>query len=432
MPVAAKLGMGVAQIDITPPKPVPLAGFACRDGVYEGIRRPLYARIFYFTQNNKGKKRQVVLITADLIWWETSFVKELRRKLASLLDLVPQDVLFHGTHNHSGPQTGSDLTPSLGKPDAEYLAFLAQRVLDGVGLAKEKIVPVTLSFYQDRCNLAVNRRKRNGGKILMQPCFSGPVDPKVSVLRFRDDNHNTVGLLVHYACHATTTADNWVSSEFPGVAMEKLEAEYNCVAGFLQGCCADVRPALLQGEEFFRGSEEHVNVLGSQLYNSVCCALKKPGKVMTGTLNSRLVSLKLPLSAVPSKQELETAMTENGVKSEWARILLNSGKELSQTTDLEIMRLDLAQDLSLLGLSGEIAVKYGLLFKKQAARRILPMGYTNGMTGYIPTTEQLKEGGYEAHDAAWYFALPSPFAPEVEPLLLAAVKTIMGEDELDE
>lgn len=435
MSVKTPLQLGVTKVNITPPEPVPLAGFASRIGKYKGIRQPLYARIFFFSQNCIWECRRFVLITADLIWWETSLVQAIRQRLAESLNLRPQDILLHGTHNHSGPQTGSDLTPSLGVADADYLEFLQQQIIEGIHKAEQKITKVTMALHRDQCHIAVNRRKIVDGQVVMRPCLSAPVDPEVTVVCFQNSALKTVAILVNYACHATTTAENWVSSEFPGMAMEELEKKYGCIAGYLQGCCADVRPAMLKGEEFFRGDEQDVILLAKQLQQAVERALhKKTSPLEEGVLNSRLISLQLPLQHIPGKQELKSALHEDGVRREWAEFLTVNPVRMQPSIGFEIIRLDLSPKLSLLGLSGEVAVEYGLSFKNIARRQglqILPMGYTNGMTGYIPTAKQLQEGGYEARDAAWFFALPSPFATEIEQILIRAIHTIMKEDELD-
>lgn len=433
MSVKAPLQLGVAKIDITPPKPVPLAGFASRTGKYEGIRQLLYARIFFFSQQHVGEYRRFVLITADLIWWETSFVQAIRQRLAEQMKLRPQDILLHGTHNHSGPQTGTDLTPSLGIADADYLEFLQQRISEGIHKAEKNSTKVTMTLHYDQCHMAVNRRKIVKGQVMMRPCLAGPVDPEVAVVCFQNSDLETVALLVNYACHATTTAENWVSSEFPGVAMEALEAKYGCLAGYLQGCCADIRPAMLKGEKFFRGDSQDVAILAGQLQQAVNRALhKKADCSEKGILTSRLISLQLPVQHLPGKTELKNALQEEGIRREWAEFLIVNPLRMQPSVNFEIIRLDLSPNLVLLGFSGEVAAEYGLTFKNIARRQglqILPMGYSNGMTGYIPTAKQLQEGGYEAKDAAWYFALPAPFAAEIEPMLITAVHTIMKEDE---
>ena len=77
-------------------------------------------------------------------------------------------------------------------------------------------------------------------------------------------------------------------------------------------------------------------------------------------------------------------------------------------------------------MNGEIVADYGLRIRELSQGAVLPLGYANGMTGYIPTSRILVEGGYEAGEAAPYFLLPGPFAPEVEPLMDEAIASILA------
>lgn len=106
----------------------------------------------------------------------------------------------------------------------------------------------------------------------------GPVDPEVTVIRFIGERGNTKALLVHYTCHATTTGDNFVSSEFPGVAMDYIE-EYiggSTVATYLQGFCGDGQPALIKDGIFYRGNDQDVYHLGQILGDEVLMVIKNP------------------------------------------------------------------------------------------------------------------------------------------------------------
>lgn len=73
----------------------------------------------------------------------------------------------------------------------------------------------------------------------MAPNPDGPNDQEVTVIKFNRINDGTVkSLFVHFTCHPTTTADNLINSEYPGVAMEKVEEHLGggAIAMFLQGC----------------------------------------------------------------------------------------------------------------------------------------------------------------------------------------------------
>ena len=94
----------------------------------------------------------------------------------------------------------------------------------------------------------------------------------------------------------------------------------------------------------------------------------------------------------------------------------------------EPRRLDRSDNLGngqLAGLSGEVVVSYGLHVRERSGGKVLPMGYANGMTGYVPTAKIIAEGGYEGGESITWFLLPAPFAPEVEPVLTAAIDRML-------
>jgi hypothetical protein len=95
------------------------------------------------------------------------------------------------------------------------------------------------------------------------------------------------------------------------------------------------------------------------------------------------------------------------------------------TIPLIVQRLDLAAGCSLLTLNGEISVAYGLRLRERTDDAVLPVGYSNGMIGYVTTAEQIREGGYEPVDSTFYYALPAPFAPEIEELIEGTIAELV-------
>jgi len=57
------LRAGVAKVDITPEKPVRMAGYASRTELSQGVHDPLSARVVAFENNGK----RLVLVSTDII-----------------------------------------------------------------------------------------------------------------------------------------------------------------------------------------------------------------------------------------------------------------------------------------------------------------------------------------------------------------------------
>ncbi|SEN13391.1 neutral/alkaline non-lysosomal ceramidase N-terminal domain-containing protein [Lihuaxuella thermophila] len=417
--------LGTAKIDITPQKPVPLAGFDGRQGNFLGILHPLYARIFFFQQHcPRGNKRTALLVSADIIWWDTELTGRIKRWLHQRFGMEASSVLLHATHTHSAPQTSRRFTPSLGKWDDDYLRLLEARLLEGIEQASSHMDPVSVERGTGECRIGVHRRKWVGGEMKMAPNEQEPVDPEVNVIRFCTVKGKTKALLVHYTCHPTTTEDNYVSSEFPGVAMERVEHALGegGVAAFLQGCCGDVRPALIREGNFYRGNDSDVRRFGKILADEVLSVLQKTMRPLDSCgLVSRKTEILLPFQYLPKEHDLKKHKYDPSVLGEWSRLLLEEPARMKPGIRLEMALIRLAQGLSLLAMNGEIVTGYGLFIKREFDGSVLPVPYSNGMIGYVPTAKQVEEGGYEGKESFYYFGLPAPFHPSLETIICRAI-----------
>lgn len=412
--------LGVAKVNITPRRPIPLAGFAHRSGDYEGIRHPLYARIFWFQWDEDGESHRSLLISADLICFGNDNTQAIRRRLQDTYGLAPSSVFLHATHTHSGPLTSANFTSILGYPDTSYLEQLEHSLLEGVKLASEALVHVRAEVGYGICGIGIHRRKRVDDQVVMAPNEHGPVDKEVSVYRFRDNDGNVKALLVHYTCHPTTSGDNSISSEYCGVAMHILENYYGggCISGFLQGCCGDVRPALIKDDQFYRGGQEEIEQFGTMLAQECINVVSAPMEALQPVpIVSDSAYVSLPFQQLPTAAEIEETRLVPGIEGFWSQKLLEEPGLLKPNILLELTKIRIFDGLALLGMNGEIVVEYGLWLKEAFGRTVLPVAYTNGMIAYVPTARQIEDGGYESVRSTKYFALPAAFSPEIEGII---------------
>ena len=409
------LKLGTARVDITPTRAVPLAGFSSRRGVFEGVLHPLAARILTFElQDCQGRPRHVVLVSADLIWFDTSQAIRLKEKISARWGVEGAAILLHATHNHSGPQTSGVFAPSIGTMDREYVSRLENAVLRGVEESLKQSQPVFAERGRGICGIGIHRRCEVAGKIVMVPNAAGPNDPELQVIAFKSVAGITRAMIVHYTCHPTTTADNYVSSEFPGLAMQRLEdLEGVEVAMYLQGCCGDIRPALIRDGCFYRGTDAEVCALGMQLADQVVAILRSPMEhCRPGLYKVKELSIPLRFQIVHSEAEPSRDEPHSGVQSEGRRE--EHPATLPPGVALEVNAFDLCTNLSLLGMNAEMVVEYGLFIKRQFSNQVLPVAYSNGMIGYVTTAQQLAEGGYEPIESCHLFGLPAPLASDSE------------------
>ncbi len=425
--------LGSAKRNITPLHTVPLAGYAHRSGYFERVAHPLYLRIMVLrTVASPTDVSDAILVSADLIWWGAKMTARCLSAIEARFGVPASSVILSATHTHSGPQTSEGFVSSLGEPDQRYLADLEQSLLLGIEQAYLDLETVTLKRGIGHCSMGVHRRKIVDGKVEMLPNEVIPVDDRIHVVQFSTTAGDTKAVLSHYACHPTTTDRNEVSSEFPGVAMEMLEQRLGAgvTSFYLQGCCGDVRPMLVRDGEFYRGDDTDVVRLGEQLAIAIERVLDHGmRKIVPCSLFSRSLTVELPLQQMPSISQLRESLQEEGVKAEWARLLLDVPSRMRPTVALRMNRIQLAEGLALLAMNGEIVSTYGFYVREHWGDDMLPIAYCNGMIGYIPSSAQIAEGGYEADESHYYFGVPSVYDCSVEERIKQAIKALAGREQ---
>lgn len=387
---------GSARRDVTPDRSVRLAGHASRTTPSEGVASPLMVRVVCL----EHKELRLAVVVADVLWWGTALADAVRADLARQLGTGVEAVWVVGTHTHNAPQTATTLAPSLGPYDGAFAASLASAAAEACEEAAASLTPVTLRLGEAECDIGVYRRRLIDGEIRMAPDPAVPVDRSLRVASL-ETHAGPVATLVQFACHPTTSGENRVSADYPGAAARRLDRELGGTTLFLQGCAGDVRPQLTGPDGSFRlGDEAEVDRLGGQLTDAVHEALASAVDSDWGVL--RAAAAVAPLS------------------------LANGGQ-----VDLALGALFLADELLLLGMNVEPVSGYGRRIRN-GWPQVWPVGYTNGILAYLPTDQQLAEGGYEAVGSVPHFALPAPFAPGTEATVMGAVdqllKTVAGED----
>jgi hypothetical protein len=406
--------IGVAEVDITPATPIPLAGFAARTGPFQGVDRRLSLRAFWFSTGSA----HALLVTADILWWPPERMDELRGEIAGRWPVPADHVILHATHTHGGPQTSTVFTPSLGVADDAWVAFLRDQLLAAVGAAWDARQPAAIERGRGTSNIGINRRAERGEDPEDQ------IDREVVVLRISTPDDRSLAFLVHHSCHPTTTGDPRVTSEFPGVMCERLSAALGdgVVAGFLQGCCGDINPYPTRERGTRPIGDADVARIGEKIAADVARVLDGPLEPVTiDRIDARRTTAKIPVRHVPTVAELRALADGSGITGEWVRFLLAHPERLVPEIPVELTHICLGDDLGFLTMAAEVTTPYGLAIKAATQGRTLPLPYTNGMVGYVVTDSQLAGGGYESIESTPYFGLPSPFAPGIEATMTRAI-----------
>jgi neutral ceramidase len=406
------LRVGAASVDITPAVGVAMQGYGLRYA--EAITDPLLASVLAV-----GSDRvEWLLLSVDNIGLDRTFTIRVREAIGRHFQLAPSAITITCSHTHSGPATLPKLGPVVA--DVAYLSFLEQRLTQAAEGAAAKLELARWRFGVSSFPENVNRRIRKHGRIELGVNPGGPVDDRLRVLRIDPaaafDHQVPLALIVHYACHATSSADvPHISADWPGAMRTTLQRVYGengkpPVICFLQGCTGDLTHRIARDRQAWpQHFEQHTSVqariMGRLAAAAALRASERSLEFPAETLQVGVQPLELPFLDCPDSEKSEVQVVRIGPPP--AR---------------PVRALDAVW---FIGLPGEPFTYYSTELGQQFQRRldahqdnVLVCGYTNDDVGYICTPKALREGGYEAAVAHKMYHRPSPFSAASEAIVI--------------
>jgi hypothetical protein len=246
-------------------------------------------------------------------------------------------------------------------------------------------------------------------------------------LKITDPDGSLRAVFVNYACHGTTLGGNvnkihgdWISE-----ARRVVEARHpGATALIALGCAGDANPSP-------RGTVEDVRSHGKEIADNVDKLLTAQSQSINAPPVGKMQWIKLPFSIVPSVPELIELTKDKTVKGYYARLALERvlrGEKIPPTVNYPVQVWNFDNKMAMVNLGGEVVVDYSIRLKnKYGAEQLWVNAYANHVPCYIASKRVLKEGGYEAESSMYWYNKPSPFAPEVEDLIIQAVNDLMPE-----
>jgi neutral ceramidase len=363
---------GAASVAITPEENLWMAGYSSRKKPAEGKAQDLFAKALAL-EDETGQR--LVIVTMDFISVRRSVRDAVAARCLADHKLPPERLMMNASHTHCGPELSAP--PGFEEKTKRYARFLEDALVQLVGHALERLAPADVSYAHARAGFAMNRRWPDAGTYKNHPNSDGPVDHDVPVLCVRDAKDKLVAVAFGYACHNTTLSSTTLPPEPPrylfngdyaGFAQQVLQQAYpEAVALFVMGCGGDQNPYPRNGEFPGKLPLEMAEHHGRSLASGVVTAMLAGSRPLSG-----------PIEAVTGEVLLER----------------NEGKP---SDNYLIQAIRLGDSLTLVALGGEAVVDYSLRLKQEIKSPIVWIaGYSNEMTGYIPSRRVAIEGGYEA------------------------------------
>jgi neutral ceramidase len=418
--------VGLAQVKITPQQPVFLSGYASRNHPFDKVTTDLYAKAVAL-EDREG--HVAVLVTTDLLGLSAAIAEPICERLAKEPGLKREQILLSSSHIHTGPSLGLDPRPHDGQAagDAqrtvEYTRQLQDKLVEVVVQAQAHREPARLSWGSGVANFVMNRREFTPNGVILGVNPRGPADRTVPVLRIDGADGKPRAVLFGAATHNTTLTDQCyeVCGDYAGFAQAHVQERYPGVqAMFLLGCAGDSNP-------YPRGTMDLAREHGADLGKEVCQVLEKKLQPVRGPLKIAFDKVALPLQTPPTRDDLEKQAAEKQGQRTWLAkqmlTALDRGEKLRTDYSCPVAVWQFGDDLTLVGLSGEVVVDYvALLEKALGPNRLWPAAYCNDVFGYVPSARVLTEGGYETRGL--YAGGIGLFDPKAQDVLVAKVREL--------
>ena len=392
--------LGLAEVKITPERPLALAGYASRNHPFEKVTTDLYAKALSL-EDRDGHVG--VIVTTDLIGLTAAIAEPVCQRLAAKTGLNREQILLSSSHIHTGPAVTLDLKERESKtsPDdqqrtVDYTRWLQDRLVEVVERSMEKREPARLSWGNGVVNFVMNRREFTPNGVILGNNPRGLADRSVPVLRVEAPDGRLLAVVFGAATHNTTLTDTCyeVCGDYSGFAQTYVQEHHPGVrALFMLGCAGDSNP-------YPRGTMDFARQHGEALGKEVGRVLETKLQPVRGPVKIAFGKADLPLQTPPPREELEKQAARKGPIQAWVAqqmlAKLKRGESLPTHYPAPIAVWQFGKDLTLVGLSGEVVVDYvAMLEKALGPNRLWPVAYCNDVFGYVPSARVLKEGGYE-------------------------------------
>lgn len=410
--LAAQWRVGRAEVDITPPAKMPMAGYY-HIRLNEGRHDPLYAKAMVVEQAGE----RVALVAVDYVQIPRPFVEEARRLIAARTGIPATHVMISATHSHTGPELGTRLrnvTPEIDALARGFWAKIPGLIAESVERANGALAPGEIQVGVGReDSISFIRRFRmidgttgwNPGK--RNPKIDrvlGTIDPDVAVVAAGG------GAYVNFALHLDTVGGAEYSADYP-YALSRALREVKGPAFstlFTIGCAGNINHVDVSHNRPQKGHGEAARI-GTVLAAAVLKTMERmtPVPVQAVRASTRMVEL-APAAFGAEEVEKARAVIENYGRPNANPFYeqVNAFKVMDlverggKPFPAEVQVIALGKSVAWVGLPGEIFVEHGRAIKLASPFPVtIVAGLANGNLSYVPDRKAYAEGAYEVISA---------------------------------
>jgi len=311
-------------------------------------------------------KVTVALVGADLFGAGWEDMKVIRDNAAAF---GVQHTVIGMSHNHAAPDT----IGVYGFYPKEYVAFIQERMTQGIKKAMENMKPVA------SMKSASKELPMDGARVIdlfRNARNPGIVDPTISAIQIFGEDGKPVTTIVNFACHVESLMKGAaeISADFPGYMCDKLKEEGFGQAVFLNGAVG----GMISGDNRER-THESAKDMGLRLATLISDLMKSAQPPAAHSFSAAQKRIEIPMTN-PKLKPLYSLGLRN----------LHDGRVV---TDMIYVRLGEAQFVSL---PGELLpeISFEILEKMDGFPRIL-VGLANDQLGYLIPPYDFRADYYE-------------------------------------
>ena len=434
--------------DVTPERPVYLAGYPSRRTPSEGVDDPLFLRILAL-EDDRGSR--AVLVTADLLKCPRALTWRTKMWAEKTLGLPSAALMVNLSHSHCVPALAHQSCYPHWALDVDYVREFECSVREGIRAALGDLQPVRIRYGCHQAHFGVNRRcpdpERPGRVVKMRPNPEGCYDPDLPLFTFhRVADERLLGVLFSYGCHPTSKGGNRVSADYPGELSRALKETFGgeVVTLFAQGAGGSVMPRWrCRTDEERRVYRDRWHAAAADMSRAIQSGSRMREIVPALTVSEREFGIpydrrqllspdELLYYADPAEPPIERVVrpASRQILRLWANTILEQLRtgSLPEAYRAHVTCWKLTADLQVVGLSGEVTAELGRLIKNdQAQRETVFLGYCGYTDAYLPTASMLPEEGHEALCSIFFHERPAPFVEKIDNVVLSEVRAACSE-----
>lgn len=381
-------------IDITPDEPQNLLGYGPRNST--GTHDPIFHKIVALDDGTT----QFFLISTDICLYSPAEYDRLAKKLQNLYGIDPINIWWSVTHTHSAPEIGSAgmyavyLSDRIVKLKPDYTEWMEQKLIDGIGEAREKLEPAKMGIGWGFSQANINRRAIDvDGKASLGLNPDGPVDRRIGLIRIDKADGSPLALIANYAMHGTVLSgkNTLISGDAPGVAAQYVEEKLGAPVLFINGAAGNLAPIY---SVYPTPSAGHLGefrvLLGDRIIEANRKILSTTGEVKLKSGSLTVETRRKPGLGWPEELKNYSRTTKDGIN--YIRMPVRF-LQINDNIGIWSAPIELFCEVS-----NEVR-------ERSPFEYTFYYGYTNGWFGYMPTAEAFPHGGYEVERV-------SPFTAE--------------------